>query len=111
MFGIRRHLRAMTPTKQEDLRQEPTVSDPPAVAKESGNGRAWRWRVEPGMEETFQDLLGWMLPSQRGAEVETASTPPQPSAPVTAEQLTAPQPTALEAGERRHASEFRPLPA
>ena len=113
MFGIRRHLRATTPTRQEGLRQEPAVSDPPAVAQESGNGRAWRWRVEPGMEEAFQDLLGWMLPSQRGAEVETASSPPEPSAPVTAEQLTAPdpQPSARGAGEGRLTIEPGPLPA
>jgi hypothetical protein len=32
-------------------------------------GRRWRWRVEPGMEEAFRDLLDWFLPSQRDAEI------------------------------------------
>jgi hypothetical protein len=41
-------------------------------AQQNGNGRAWRWRVEPGMENAFQDLLGWMLSGQRDAEIETA---------------------------------------
>jgi len=111
MFGIKRHLRETTPTKQEETRRPPVIPASTAGAQENTNGRAWRWQVEPGMEDAFQDLLGWMLPSQRGAEVETASTPPQPSAPVTAEQLTAPQPTALEAGELRPASQLRPLTA
>ena len=111
MFGIKRHLRATTPTKQEQMRLDPEITSSPAVAQESGNGRAWRWQVEPGMEEAFQDLLGWMLPSQRGAEVETAETPPHPNVQVAAEQRRAAQPTALEAGERRPASELRPLAA
>jgi hypothetical protein len=111
MFGTKRHLRATTPTEEEERQRAPVISDSPAGAQENGNGRAWRWRVEPGMEDAFQDLLGWMLPGQRGAEVETASRSPQPSAPVAAEQLAATQPTALETGERRPASELRPLAA
>jgi len=111
MFGIKRHLRETTPTKQEETQRPPVTPASTAGAQENTNGRAWRWQVEPGMEDAFQDLLGWMLPSQRGAEVETASSPPQPSAPVTTEHSPAPQPTALEAGERRPASELRPLTA
>jgi len=110
MSAIKRHLRATTPAKQEEIRA-PVISDSPARAEQPGNGRAWRWQVEPGMEDAFQDLLGWMLPSQRGAEVETADSPPEPSALVAAEQRPAPQPAALEAGERRPASELRPLTA
>jgi len=35
--------------------------------------RVWRWKVEPGMEDAFDDLLGWMLSSQRDTETETAA--------------------------------------
>jgi hypothetical protein len=42
--------------------------------------RIWQWKVEPGMEDAFDDLLGWLLSSQRNTEAETAvispSTPP-----------------------------------
>jgi len=34
--------------------------------------RTWRWKVEPGMEDAFHDLQGWLLSSQRDAEIETA---------------------------------------
>jgi hypothetical protein len=34
--------------------------------------RTWRWKVEPGMEDAFDDLLGWLLSSQRDTEAETA---------------------------------------
>ena len=111
MFGLKRHLRETTPTKQEETQRPPVIPASTAGAQENTNGRAWRWQVEPGMEDAFQDLLGWMLPSQRGAEVETAPTPPEPSPSAAIEQRPAPQPTALETGERRPASELRPLAA
>ena len=107
MAGIEAHVRATTLTEEEDMQRKPVVSETPVQAPQ--NGRAWRWRVEPGMEEAFQDLLGWMLPGQQRAEVETAGSLPQPSAPVAAEQRPAPQPTA--SGERRPASELKPLAA
>ncbi|HJX61409.1 MAG TPA: hypothetical protein VJ578_02460 [Dehalococcoidia bacterium] len=37
--------------------------------------RRWRWRIEPGMEEAFRDLLGWFLPSQRDAEIQRDDSP------------------------------------
>ena len=86
MLRTEEYARGTVPTKEEAMQQ-------------NGNGRTWRWQVEPGMEDAFQDLLGWMLPSQRGAEIETAS-PPQPSDPAPAETRPAaepqpePQPTA-----------------
>jgi len=36
----------------------------------------WRWKVEPGMGDAFDDLLGWMLSSQRDTEIETAAMSP-----------------------------------
>ena len=37
----------------------------------NSEGRGWQWKVEPGMEDAFDDLLGWLLSSQRDTEVET----------------------------------------
>jgi hypothetical protein len=41
------------------------------------NGRVWRWTVEPGMEDAFDDLLGWLLSAHRSAEIEAAAMPPR----------------------------------
>ena len=38
--------------------------------------RVWQWKVEPGMEDAFDDLQGWLLSSQRDTEVETARVLP-----------------------------------
>jgi hypothetical protein len=35
--------------------------------------RRWRWRVEPGKEEQFEHLRGWLLRSQREDLVEIAT--------------------------------------
>ncbi len=72
---------------------EGTVLTKEGAMHQNGNSRTWRWSVEPGMEDAFQDLLGWMLPSQRNAEIETAKSPP-PSTPVPADVQPAPAPRA-----------------
>ena len=36
--------------------------------------RTWHWKVEPGMEDAFDDLQGWLLSSQASAEIETTDT-------------------------------------
>jgi hypothetical protein len=41
--------------------------------------RIWQWKVEPGMEDAFDDLQGWLLSSQRETEVETARVLPASS--------------------------------
>ena len=113
MLGINKHVKVTTPTEEGEMQRKPVISDSPEGAQENSNGRAWRWRVEPGMEGAFQDLLGWMLPSQQGAEVETAPTPPEPS-PLAAVEHRAtprPQPSARGAGEGRLTAEPGPLPA
>ncbi len=69
--------------REEEIRRAHLVSEArkqPKQAPQSRNGRAWRWRIEPGMEDAFRDLLGWMLPSQRDAPIETAASPPHSSA-------------------------------
>ena len=110
MFGIKRHLKATTPTKQEEMEPKPAISEQLVGGQPNGNGRAWRWRVEPGMEDAFQDLLGWMLPSQQHAEVETAGSPPEPSAPAAEVRPTSkPQSKAWAAAGRPLASQSEPL--
>jgi hypothetical protein len=72
MFGIGRFDEYSVQTKDGEMQQAQATLETAQQAQQNGNGRAWRWRVEPGMENAFQDLLGWMLPGQRGAEIETA---------------------------------------
>jgi hypothetical protein len=43
--------------------------------------RVWQWKVEPGMEDAFDDLLGWLLSSQRETEVESGTVSPGNSPP------------------------------
>ena len=43
--------------------------------------RIWQWKVEPGMEDAFDDLRGWLLSSQRETEVERAAVLPGNSPP------------------------------
>jgi hypothetical protein len=71
---------------------EGTVLTKEGAMHQNGNSRTWRWSVESGMEDAFQDLLGWMLPGQRGAEIETVSGAPPLRAPVPAETRPAPEP-------------------
>jgi hypothetical protein len=49
------------------------ISEARRRAGEGGDARGWHWRLEPGMEEAFEDLQSWLLPSQREATVETAA--------------------------------------
>jgi hypothetical protein len=113
MFRTKEYVAAVTPTEEKEMRQETETTRSPAEVQQSGNGRAWRWQVEPGMESAFQDLLGWMLSSQQGAEVETAPPRPEPSAPAAAEHQPAPgpQPSARGVGEGRLTVEPGSLPA
>ena len=74
MFGIGRFDKASVQTEDGEIQQAQATLETTEQAQQNGNGRAWRWRVEPGMENAFQDLLGWMLPGQRGAEIETVTS-------------------------------------
>jgi hypothetical protein len=71
MFVIGRFDKAPVQTKDGEIQQAQATLETAEQAQQNGSGRAWHWRVEPGMESAFQDLLGWMLPGQRGAEIET----------------------------------------
>jgi hypothetical protein len=59
--------------KEREAQELRLISEARRQARPGGNGRTWRWRVEPGMEEAFEDLQSWLLPSQREAAVETAA--------------------------------------
>jgi hypothetical protein len=58
--------------------------------RQAGNGRAWRWRVEPGMGEAFEHLQDWLLPSQRDEVLVSAeaATPQQEAEPARCCRLT-----------------------
>jgi hypothetical protein len=42
-------------------------------ASPAGQAQKWFWRVEPGMEKTFQSLQGWLLSSVDDSEVSQAA--------------------------------------
>jgi hypothetical protein len=60
-------------TKRQDAERLRLVSEARRQARQDGTARSWRWNVEPGMEDAFRHLLGWLLSSQREAPAETAS--------------------------------------
>jgi len=73
MWAIDYFVRATLMMKEEEAERLRLLSELPRRARQGGNARAWRWRIEPGMGEAFRDLLGWFLPSQQGAASETAA--------------------------------------
>jgi hypothetical protein len=54
------------------------ASDARRGAGEGKSAHGWRWRIEPGMEEAFEDLQGWLLSSQQ--EVPAEMTAPSQGA-------------------------------
>ena len=73
MWTIDYFIRATMMMKEKEAQRLRLVSEARRSAVEDGSARAWRWRVEPGMEEAFEGLQSWLLPSQREATVETAA--------------------------------------
>jgi len=107
-------VKASVQTKEEEeMQRDQVVCEAGEQAQQNGNGRAWRWRVEPGMEDAFQDLQGWMLSSQQDAEMETANSPPEPSPAAPSEYHPASEPQSRPSAQRqgRLASEPGSLPA
>jgi len=107
MFLTEEYLRATLHMKEEETRRAHLIAEAREQAERNRNGRAWHWQIEPGMEDAFQDLQGWLLSSQRDAEMETANSPPQPSPSAADEYRPAPepQPNAWPAREGRLAPE------
>jgi hypothetical protein len=69
--------RATMRTREREAEQGRLVSEARRQARQDGATRGWSWRVEPGMDGAFRNLLGWLLSSQRDAPVETAAPPAQ----------------------------------
>lgn len=75
MWVIDYFVRANQMIREQETERLRLVSN---ARRQAGNGRAWRWRVEPGMEEAFEHLQDWLLPSHRDTVPESAGTaPPQ----------------------------------
>ena len=76
MWAIDYFVRATLMMKEEEAERLRLLSELPRRARQGGNARAWRWRIEPGMGEAFRDLLGWFLPGWQEAAVGTAALTP-----------------------------------
>ena len=113
MFLTEEYVKATMHMKEEETRRAHLISEAREQAQQNRNGRVWHWRVEPGMEDAFQDLQGWLLSSQRDAEMETANSPPELSPAVESEYHPAsePQPAPPAQRQGRLASEPESLPA
>ena len=62
-------IQAAVVTREDEVRRLLIESE--ARRKErASEQRVWLWRVEPGMEETFENLRGWLLHGARHAPVE-----------------------------------------
>lgn len=65
------------------------VSEPRRAASHDAGTHLWHWDVEPGMEEAFNDLLGWMLSSQQDAAAKVK--PAAHDSPISSERETLPE--------------------
>lgn len=88
-------LRAALASRESEAQR---LSVEKAAGRVHGNGRptVWRWRVEPGKEESFEHLRGWFLTGLNDGAVETA-------APEPAIQARPPERTQKAPAERRAA--------
>ncbi len=59
---------------REEGRRARLAAEAVRSAERAGKKGRWQWHVEPGMEGVFGSLLGWLLSSQREAEVEMAGS-------------------------------------
>jgi hypothetical protein len=97
MLLTKEHVKATVHMKEEETHRAHLIPEAREQAQQNRNGRAWRWRIEPSMEDAFQDLQGWLLSSQRDAEMETANSPPGPSPRAGSEGRLASEPDCLTA--------------
>ncbi len=66
-------LKADQKMRHEEAKRARLVAEARRGARQDARTHLWRWDVEPGMEEAFDDLLGWMLSSQQDADAKTES--------------------------------------
>ena len=72
MFATEELVKATVQMKEAEAARL-TLLKQARVARRELKTRGWRWRIEPGMEESFRYLLGWLIPSRNG-EVDGGSS-------------------------------------
>ncbi len=65
MFATEELVRATVQMKEAEAAKLTRQREAHVARREIGT-RGWRWRIEPGMEESFRYLLGWLIPSRNG---------------------------------------------
>ena len=76
---VRDHfIREILAVQQQDTERYGLLAEIRRQEQRGEDGGAWRWRIEPGMEEAFGDLQDWLLSSQRDAVPEAARTVSSP---------------------------------
>jgi hypothetical protein len=63
MFATDEVLKATMQAREEEAGRLIRLKEANA-ARRPKKARGWRWRVEPGMEESFRCLLGWVIPGR-----------------------------------------------
>lgn len=83
MFVSQEIFEAEIEMRAEEARKARLAQEALRARRAERGSRAWRWRVETGMEGSFRSLLAWLLSSQRGelAEAEQASSEPAGTRP------------------------------
>lgn len=73
-------LRAVLAEREREVTRLATVREARRASRASARPKAgWTWRVEPGMEEVFRSLRGWLLSSVDAGQVECLPGPGQAS--------------------------------
>ena len=72
MFATEELVKATVQMKEAEVAKLTRLREARVARREVGT-KGWRWRIEPGMEESFRYLLGWLIPSRNG-EVDGGSS-------------------------------------
>jgi hypothetical protein len=73
-------LTAVLAEREREVARLATVREAQRASRPSARPTAgWTWRVEPGMEEVFRSLRGWLLSSIDAGQVEYLSARGQSS--------------------------------
>lgn len=73
-------LKAIQTEREREVARLATVREAQRASRPSARPTAgWAWRVEPGMEEVFRSLRGWLLSGVDTGQVEYLSAAGQSS--------------------------------
>ena len=73
-------LRAVLAEREREVALLAKVREAERASRPSSRPAAgWTWRVEPGMEEVFRSLRGWLLSGVDAGQVEYLPAPGQSS--------------------------------